>query len=162
MLRKRYMEYDMDMVTKLIRQRDMTLSLAALSFVIWQGGQLAEDVVAQFGWGNGEPNLVIVFSVLVGAIGWAGASFMFLIYAGRVSKAKVQSVIQDELFDQHKRTALRIGYLALIAAISALLAADMFVSFSAEIAIRALLIVGIAVPLGTFVLLSTGEDGEAG
>ena len=150
----------MDTINKLIRQRDMTLSLAALSFVVWQGGQLAEDLVAERGWGGGEPNLVIVFSVLIGAIGWALASFLFLVYAGRVSKAKVQSVLQDELFDQHKRTALRIGYMALIAAIAALLAADMFVTFSAEIAIRALLIVGISVPLITFVLLSTGGDDD--
>ena len=150
----------MDTINKLIRQRDMTLSLAALSFVVWQGGQLAEDLVAERGWGGGEPNLVIVFSVLIGAIGWALASFLFLVYAGRVSKAKVQSVLQDELFDQHKRTALRIGYMALIAAIAALLAADMFVTFSAEIAIRALLIVGISVPLITFVLLSMGEDDD--
>ena len=150
----------MDTINKLIRQRDMTLSLAALSFVVWQGGQLAEDLVAERGWSGGEPNLVIVFSVLIGAIGWALASFLFLVYAGRVSKAKVQSVLQDELFDQHKRTALRIGYMALIAAIAALLAADMFVTFSAEIAIRALLIVGISVPLITFVLLSMGEDDD--
>lgn len=150
----------MDTINKLIRQRDMTLSLAALSFVVWQGGQLAEDLVAERGWGGGEPNLVIVFSVLIGAIGWALASFLFLVYAGRVSKARVQSVLQDELFDQHKRTALRIGYMALIAAIAALLAADMFVTFSAEIAIRALLIVGISVPLITFVLLSTGGDDD--
>ncbi|MBO6797732.1 hypothetical protein [Maricaulis sp.] len=153
----------MDTINKLIRQRDMTLSLAALSFVVWQGGQLAEDLVVERGWGGDEPNLVIVFSVLIGAIGWALASFMFLVYAGRVSKAKVQSVLQDELFDQHKRIALRIGYMALIGAIAALLAVDMFVTFSAEIAIRALLIVGISVPLITFVLLSMGgdDDGDA-
>jgi len=150
----------MNTINKLIRQRDMTLSLAALSFVVWQGGQLAEDVVAERGWGGDEPNLIIVLAVLLGAIGWALASFLFLVYAGRVSKAKVQSVLQDELFEQHKRSALRIGYMALIASIAALLAADLFVSFSAEIAIRALLIVGIAVPLATFVILSSSGGDE--
>lgn len=150
----------MDTINKLIRQRDMTLSLAALSFVIWQGGQLADDLVVERGWGGDEPNLIIVLSVLIGAIGWAFASIMFLVYAGRVSREKVQSVLQDELFDHHKRTAVRIGYIALIASIAALLAADLFVAFSAEIAIRSLLIVGISVPLVTFVLLSMGGDEE--
>ena len=66
------------------------------------------------------------------------------------------------LFEQHKRSALRIGYMALIASIAALLAADLFVSFSAEIAIRTLLIVGIAVPLATFVSLSSSGDLSGG
>lgn len=148
----------MDTINRLIRQRDLTLSIAAFSFVVWQGGQLADDLVSENGWGGGEPNLVIVFAVLIGAVGWALASLMFLIYAGRVSKAKAQEVLQDELFDQHKRSALRLGYIALIAAIALLLAADLLFSFSAEVAIRALLIIGIVVPLTSFVLLSRGEN----
>jgi hypothetical protein len=153
------MEPVMDEITRLIRQRNRTLALAAMSFVIWQGGQLADEIVKAHAWGGDPQDLVIVFSILVGAVGWAISSVLFLLYASKVTRTKTQSIIQDELFCHHQRMAFRSGYLALIVSISALMALDLLVEFSASIAIRSLLIVGIAVPLVTFVLIS-GDAGE--
>lgn len=150
----------MDTINKLIRQRDRTLGLAALSFLLWQGAQLAQDVVLDQGW-NGEPHdLIIQVTLLVGALGWAAASFLFLLYASKVSRTKTQSVIQDELFCHNQRIAIRTGFMVLIGAISLLLAADLLIDFSATIAIRSLLIIGIFTPLATFVLLGRGDDGD--
>lgn len=150
----------MDTINKLIRQRDRTLGLAALSFLLWQGAQLAQDVVLDQGW-NGEPHdLIIQVTLLVGALGWAAASFLFLLYASKVSRTKTQSVIQDELFCHNQRIAIRTGFMVLIGAISLLLAADLLIDFSATIAIRSLLIIGIFTPLATFVLLGRGGDGD--
>lgn len=150
----------MDTINKLIRQRDRTLGLAALSFLLWQGAQLAQDVVLDQGW-NGEPHdLIIQVTLLVGALGWVAASFLFLLYASKVSRTKTQSVIQDELFCHNQRIAIRTGFMVLIGAISLLLAADLLIDFSATIAIRSLLIIGIFTPLATFVLLGRGGDGD--
>ncbi|MDF1767833.1 hypothetical protein [Maricaulis sp.] len=38
-----------DQVSKLIRQRDRVLTLAAVSFVFWQGAQLAQNIVQEGG-----------------------------------------------------------------------------------------------------------------
>lgn len=150
----------MDTITKLIRQRDRTLSIAAFSFVIWQGGQLLQDLAGEQGWAGSQLDLAILFTILGGAIGWVLASLMFLTYASRVSREKAQPIIQDELYCRQQRMSVRAGYMALIASIAALLAADLVIEFSAGIAIRALLIIGIAVPLVTFVLLSAGSGGD--
>ena len=94
--------------------------------------------------------------LLAGALGWAGASFLFLLYASRVQRTRTQSVIQDELFCHNQRIAIRFGFMALIAATSLLLAADLLIDFSATVALRTLLIIGITAPLATFLIL--GRD----
>ncbi|WP_417486488.1 hypothetical protein [Maricaulis sp.] len=147
-------------INKLIRQRDRTLGLAALSFLLWQGAQLAQDIALELGWSDAPQNLFILIPLLVGAIGWAAASVLFLLYASKVSRTRTQSVIQDELFCHNQRIAIRTGFMVLIGAISLLLAADLLIDFSATIAIRALLIIGIFTPLATFVLLGRGDDGD--
>lgn len=145
-----------DQVSKLIRQRDRVLTLAAVSFVFWQGAQLAQNIVQEGGWELGPFSLVVQLVLLAGALGWAGASFLFLLYASRVQRTRTQSVIQDELFCHNQRIAIRFGFMALIAATSLLLAADLLIDFSATVALRALLIVGITAPLVTFLIL--GRD----
>ena len=145
-----------DHVSKLIRQRDRVLTLAAVSFVFWQGAQLAQNIVQEGGWELGPFNLVVQLVLLAGALGWAGASFLFLLYASRVQRTRTQSVIQDELFCHNQRIAIRFGFMALIAATSLLLAADLLIDFSATVALRALLIIGITAPLVTFLIL--GRD----
>lgn len=145
-----------DQVSKLIRQRDRVLTLAAVSFVFWQGAQLAQNIVQEGGWELGPFNLVVQLVLLAGALGWAGASFLFLLYASRVQRTRTQSVIQDELFCHNQRIAIRFGFMALIAATSLLLAADLLIDFSATVALRALLIIGITAPLVTFLIL--GRD----
>ncbi|OLF75309.1 hypothetical protein AWH62_05675 [Maricaulis sp. W15] len=145
-----------DQVSKLIRQRDRVLALAAVSFLFWQGAQLAENIVEEGGWDLGPYELVVQLVLVAGALGWAGASFLFLLYANRVRRSETQSVIQDELFCHNQRIAIRCGFVALIGATSVLLAADLFIGFSATIALRALLITGITAPLVTFLIL--GRD----
>ncbi|WP_297731967.1 hypothetical protein [uncultured Maricaulis sp.] len=145
-----------DQISKLIRQRDRLLTLAAVSFLFWQGAQLAMDIAQEGGWEFGPFELVVHLCLLAGALGWAGASFLFLLYASRVQRSKAQSVIQDELFCHNQRIAIRFGFMALIAATALLLAADLLVDFSATIALRALLIIGITAPLSRFLIL--GRD----
>jgi hypothetical protein len=155
------MESVMEEVARLIRQRNRTLSLAAASFVIWQGGQLADEIIRAHGWGGEPQDLAVVLSILLGAVGWAIASVLFLVYASRVGRTKTQAIIQDELFCHHQRIAFRTGYLALIASISVFLALDLLVEFSATTAIRSLLIIGVSVPLITFVLINRDGGDEA-
>jgi len=145
-----------DQVSKLIRQRDRVLTLAAVSFLFWQGAQLAQNIAQEGSWDLGPFNLVVQLLLLAGALGWAGASVLFLMYASRVQRSRTQSVIQDELFCHNQRIAIRVGFMALIAATALLLAADLIIDFSATIALRTLLIVGITAPLATFLVL--GRD----
>ncbi len=149
-----------DQVSKLIRQRDRVLTLAAVSFLFWQGAQLAQNIVQDSGWDLGSFGLAIQLPLLAGAIGWACASFLFLLYASRVQRSRTQSVIQDELFCRNQRIAIHFGFMALIAATALLLAADLLIDFSATIALRALLIIGITAPLATFLVLGRDDPEE--
>ena len=62
-------------INKLIRQRDRTLGLAALSFLLWQGAQLAQDIGLELGWSDAPQDLFIliplqllVYVIFVGVI----------------------------------------------------------------------------------------------
>ncbi len=141
----------MDEVAKLIKQRNRLLMFAALSFVLWQGAWLGQDVMADYGLG-GEPLNTVVGSILIlGSIGWVVSTLLYLSYASKVTQTGTQSVIEDELFHHNSRLATRAGFMAMLGALALLLAADTFIDFSATIAIRATMILGVFVPLVTFV-----------
>ena len=151
----------MDEVSKLIGQRNTMLFWVAISFAVWQGGQLADEIVHLRGWGTEMSNLVIPFDVLIGALGWVAAMIMMLNYAGKLGRSRKQAVIQDEAYGQDQAKAFRIGYITLIAVISGLMAMDLMIDFTASIAIRILLIVGISVPILVFASINRADAEEA-
>jgi hypothetical protein len=151
----------MDEVNKLIGQRNTMLVWTAITFSMWQGGQLLDEIVGLGGWDNEVTNLVIPFVVLIGALGWVVSMLMMLNYASKLGQSRKQAVIQDEAFNVDQAKALRLGYMTLIATVSVLMAADLMIHFSASIAIRILLIVGISVPLLAFASLNHADVEEA-
>jgi hypothetical protein len=148
----------MDEVNKLIGQRNTMLTWTAITFSLWQGGQLLDEIVSLGGWDSEMTNLVIPLVVLIGALGWVVSMVMMLNYASKLGRSRKQAVIQDEAFNLDQAKALRWGYLTLIVMISLLMAADLIIDFSASIAIRILLIVGISVPLLAFAALNRAEE----
>ena len=147
----------MDEVSKLIGQRNTMLFWVAISFVIWQGGQLADEIYILRGWGNETTDLVIPFVVLIGSLGWVVAMVMMLNYASKLGKSRKQAVIQDEAFNVDQAKAYRLGYLVLFATVSLLMAADWMVDFTASIAIRILMMVGVSVPMLVFAAINRAD-----
>jgi hypothetical protein len=86
---------------------------------------------------------------------------MMLNYAGKLGRSRKQAVIQDEAYGQDQAKAFRIGYITLIAVISGLMAMDLMIDFTASIAIRILLIVGISVPILVFASINRADAEEA-
>jgi hypothetical protein len=150
----------MDEVNKLIGQRNTMLVWTAVTFTLWQGGQLFDEIVVQAGWDSEATNVMIPFVVLIGSLGWVVSMVMMLNYASKLGRSRKQAVIQDEAYKVDQAKAFRWAYLALIVTISLLLAADLMIEFSASIAIRILLIVGISVPLLAFASLNRADAEE--
>lgn len=144
-------------IDTLIRMRNRFLALSATSFLIWQGMQIGQDIFP-----NSTAYGLMTLIALVGSLGFAGAMVMFLTYANRVTRTNSQATIQDELFDHNQAQAVRIAFIALMAAVVALYVLTDFVVLDVDLMIRGLLIVGVCVPQFAFLLLDrTGNDGGA-
>jgi uncharacterized membrane protein len=78
----------------------------------------------------------------------------------RVRRAEAEEVLTDELFRHHQATALQFGFKGVIFALIGLLVTEAFVDVPTVIAIRTALLVAVAVPLITFIVLSKGGEGE--
>lgn len=146
----------MSEIDTLIRMRNRFLALSATSFLIWQGMQIGQEVFPD----TGAYGLLTLLA-LAGSLGFAGAMVMFLVYASRVTRTNTQATIQDELFDHNQAGAVRIAYIALMAAMVALYVLTDFVELNVELMIRGLLIVGVCVPQFAFLILDQ-QDGDGG
>jgi hypothetical protein len=146
-------------ISKLVRQRNRLLALATISFLLWQGAWLAQDLVQDQSWG-GEPQDSLIDMVMVlGSIGWVVWGALYYVLAARIRKSNSAPVIEDELFKHRRDQALATGYKGVVIALGGFMLASLFADFSAAIAIRAVLILAISTPLATFVLLDR-DDGE--
>ncbi|WP_417469499.1 hypothetical protein [Maricaulis sp.] len=144
-------------IDTLIRMRNRFLALSATSFLLWQGMQIVQEIFPD----SGAYGLLTLFA-LIGSLGFVGAMVMFLTYASRVTRTNTQAMIQDELFDHNQARAVRIAFIALMAALVALYVLTDFVVLDVDLIIRGLLIVAVCVPQFAFLVLDrTGNDGGA-
>jgi hypothetical protein len=150
----------MDDIDRLVRSRDRCLALAATTFLVWQGVSLYRDAM-QWLAAPALPEGVLMVAELAGALGWVAATVLFLVYAGRVTKTRSQAVIEDELFQHHKRKAIQIGYGGLMLAIAALFAVAQLAQLPAGPSLRLLVVVGVCTPLFAFLAMGRASEGEA-
>tara|TARA_R110000868_G_C10938740_1_gene766899 strand:- start:341 stop:799 length:459 start_codon:yes stop_codon:yes gene_type:complete len=146
-------------ISKLVRQRNRLLALAAISFLLWQGAWLAQDLVHDQAWGGEPQNSLIDVVMVVGSIGWVVWGALYYVLAVRIQKSNSGPVIEDELFKHRRDQALTIGYKVVVVALGGFMLAGLYADFSAAIAIRAVLILAVFTPLASFVLLDR-DDGE--
>ena len=144
---------------KLIRMRNRLLSLAAAAFLAWQGAILYGDAAALFSAVPALPGASALIET-IGALGWAAATLLFLVYMGRVSRARVQDVIEDELFRHNKQRAVHAGFMAMIATLAICLGFAVNMELPAEPVLRLILMAGVGAPLFTFVFLARDDMGE--
>ncbi|MHA6288034.1 hypothetical protein [Maricaulis sp. CAU 1757] len=154
-------------ISNLIKRRNRTLALAAVTFLVWQGAWLVQDFP---GVAAGDAAAGVISVIMaIGALGWAISMALFLVYAGKLGQAGAQAIVEDELFHHHKRLAMIWGWAAMIAVVSLFQALDsLAVGFaaipqvSAGLVLRSLLIVGVLTPLIVFLLHARdGAEGEA-
>lgn len=143
----------MDEIEKLQRNRNRLLIVAAISFLLWQGATLGIDIAGAAQWTHPISTLVMQISLIIGAVAWAGAMLMLVGYQRAVRQAGACTVLRDELFLRHRTVAILYGFTGMVAVAALLLAVSTFVEFSAEIAIRAVLISGVSIPLVMLVRL---------
>jgi len=148
----------MDEISRLQRKRNMVLLLAGASFLVWQGATLGIDLADATSWSEPVGLFGLQIALIIGAIAWAGAMLLLVSYQRAVQWAGACSVLQDELFLQNRARATMYGFAGMIAGAALLLAAATFIEFSAVIAIRALLIIGVFIPL--VVLAGLGHESE--
>tara|TARA_R110002096_G_scaffold46422_4_gene123840 strand:+ start:1327 stop:1785 length:459 start_codon:yes stop_codon:yes gene_type:complete len=137
----------MDDISKLQRSRNRVLVAAAIAFLIWQGATLGIDLASAANWAEPTGLFALQVSLIVGAVAWAGAMIMLVLYQRAVKRAGACTVMRDELFLRDRAKATMYGFAGMIVATVLLLAAATFIEFSATIAIRAILIIGVFVPL---------------
>lgn len=150
----------MDHIEKLQRNRNRLLVIAALSFLLWQGATLGIDIFGAVQWTESTGMLVLQVGLIVGAVAWVGATLMFLLYQRAVKRAGACTVLQDELFLRHRTVAILYGFTGMIAIAALLLAVSTFIEFSAAIAVRAVLITGVFIPLVAMARLSREPLGD--
>ncbi len=150
----------MDNIEKLERQRNLVLSSAAISFLVWQGATLGLDLLGP------PPGLApaalfpLQLALIAGAVAWAGSMLFLLSFQRKVKQAGAGSVMRDELFLRNRALATMYGYVGMLAAAALLLAAATFVEFRAMIAIRTILIAGVFTPLIALALLGRETVGQ--
>ncbi|WP_420434637.1 hypothetical protein [Hyphobacterium sp.] len=150
----------MDNINKLQRKRDRAFMFAGVSFLLWQGATLGIDAADALSWSLPAGRLALQMALIAGAVAWAGSMILLLNYQRSVKRAGACSVLQDELFLQNRARATMYGFAGMIAGAALLLAAATFVDFSAAIAIRALLIIGVFIPLTVLARLGHEPDEE--
>ncbi|MBI1237562.1 MAG: hypothetical protein GC188_12840 [Alphaproteobacteria bacterium] len=151
----------MDEISRLQRRRNKVLMLAGMSFLLWQGATLGIDLAEAAAWSESVGMFALQISLIAGAVAWAGAMLLLLIYQRAVKRAGACSVLQDELFLQNRARAVMYGFTGMIAGAALLLAAATFIEFSAVIAIRTLLVLGVFIPLIAMARLGHEPDDEA-
>ena len=147
-------------IGKLIRLRNRFLALAAFSFLLWHGMQMAETLIAP-----DAPTALrgaLIGLGLAGIFGFIASMLIFLTYARRVTSSRTQDVIQDEFFAFNQARSIRIAYIALMATIALAYVLSEFVVLDADLLARGLMVIGVCVPPLTFIWLDsrTGPEDE--
>lgn len=151
----------MDDTSRLIRDRNRILTAMASIFVLWQGTLMVRDIFRAWQFDGAEQVAALAETgETIGLVLWLIATIFLLVFMRRVKRAEAQNIINDEYFGQVQAQAMRIGFKALIAALAVALGVEAFVELEAELVIRFFMIVAVAAPLGAFVILSSGGEGE--
>jgi hypothetical protein len=136
---------------QLAERRNRLLVLNAASFVVWQAATFGPHLS-----GRAVAPLVIV----VGLLGFVAWAWTIVILLRPVGDARTRAALNDELSRHHWRRAVLAGYWAMLATAAGALAFVSLVPVPAILALRVIVVVGVAAPLLRFVVLERGDAGE--
>jgi hypothetical protein len=132
------------------RKRNRLLILNAAGFIVWQTGMFGPHLI-----GRPDAPAVIVLG-LGGFLVWM-ASLIVLLRAP--ADPRTREILDDELTRQNRQRAMLAGYwLMLVTATGAVTLASLAPG-SALLALRAVVVVGVAAPLIRFVVLERRVGG---
>jgi hypothetical protein len=136
---------------KLAARRNRLLLLNAVAFVIWQAASFGPHLAGR----RAAP--AVITAGIVGFALWAGTLRLLLQPLG---DDRTQAALNDELTQRHRQQALLAGYWTMLLCAAAATVLISFVPVSPAIALRTLVIVGVAVPIIRFVALERRLGGE--
>jgi hypothetical protein len=132
------------------RKRNRLLILNAVGFVVWQAGMFGPHLI-----GRPEAPVVIVVG-LGGFLVWV-ASLIVLLRAP--ADARTREVLDDELTRHNRQRAMLAGYWLMLATAAGAMTVAALAPDSALLALRAVVVVGVAAPLIRFVVLERRVGG---
>jgi predicted membrane protein len=132
------------------RRRDRLLLLNAVGFVVWQAGMFGPHLIGS----RNAPGVIVVG--LGGFLLWA-ISLVLLLRSP--SDARVRQVLDDELTQHHRHRAMLTGYWLMLATAAGAMTLAAVAPTSAVLALRAVVVVGVAAPLIRFVILERRVGG---
>ncbi len=142
-------------VDKLVRSRIKVLIFGAFSFALWQFSWIGMDLME----GSKSSLLYVVAAmVILGAIGWVITSYFIYVYTKKVKNLNACHALNDELTRKNRAQAFMAGYFILFSLIWLLIPATDFWQFDLKIAIRAIAVLAIVLPMLIFAYSELKND----
>lgn len=139
------------MLERIAARRNRLLVLNAFGFIVWQ--------VASFG-----PHLANLWSapavIALGLVGFGVWAWTLVLLLRRIPDPHVRAVLDDELSRHHWQRSMQAGYWSMLMTAAVGLAITSLVPVAAVHALRAMVALGVAVPLLRFARLERagGDD----
>jgi len=146
----------MNKIDKLVRDRSRIVLLMALTFAVWQGGQIVAKLIPEI---MGAHNIADCVGAL-GAVAYAISAVFLYIYHRRVKKAKLGCTLNDEWARHVKTTAFQYGFFYMIGATSLLYGASVIWQFPAQPALQTIVVVGVVGTIFAYVWLERKGEVE--
>lgn len=140
----------MNEVDRLVRLRIRVLIFAAFAFGLWQLAWIGKDIFA-----DSDRQLYLIFGSLsaLGGLCWCFAGYYFHSYSKQVKRANVGMALNDELTLQNRSKAFIFGYALMLSIVWLLIPVADFWQFKLIFAIRAIVTLGITLPIVYFAYL---------
>ncbi|PCI71659.1 MAG: hypothetical protein COB38_05400 [Gammaproteobacteria bacterium] len=140
----------MNEVDRLVRLRIKVLIFAAFAFGLWQLAWIGKDIFT-----DSDRQLYLIFGSLsaLGGLCWCFAGYFFHSYSKQVKQANVGMALNDELTLQNRSKAFIFGYALMLSIVWLLIPVADFWQFKLIFAIRAIVTLGITLPIVYFAYL---------
>jgi len=149
-------ETQMTDIEKLIRERGRIIVLMGSTFAIWQGGQIATQLLPKT---HGAYGIAAILGGL-GAVGYALAALGLWVYYRRVKKARAGCTLQDDWAKHIRGLSIQYGFFYVLGTISLLLAYVQFWTLPSDVILRALLLVAVVSAIFSYVWLERKGEGN--
>ncbi len=134
-------------IDKLIRSRNRITLLTAITFAIWQGGQIMTRLMNPEMAGYG----FTVIANTAGALAFVAAALMTYMLQRRVKKERIAETLNDEWTEHVRAKAFQFGFSALMVSTILLYIASIYVQLPAQSALQSLIVVGVVSTIFAFV-----------
>ncbi|MBL4616646.1 MAG: hypothetical protein JKY46_03040 [Robiginitomaculum sp.] len=141
-------------IEKLIRNRGRVILLVAVTFTLWQGGQITTKLVPATNAAYAPASIIAT----LGAIGYALAAIMFWVYYRKVQKANATCLINDDWAKHVRGLAIQYGFFYLIGAIALMYAYVQFWTLSSDVVLQFCIMVAVVSTIFSYVWLERKGD----